>query len=74
MPAFDLGSGLRAMPATRGAQLDQAHETLRALEVEQRRLERLGFELPLARCHQRLRYWQFVAGMLALSPSSHAGR
>jgi hypothetical protein len=56
----------RTMPAHRGAQLDEARVTVERLSEEHRRLERLGFELPMARCHEQLRYWRFVAGVLAL--------
>jgi hypothetical protein len=56
----------RPMPAHRGAQLDEALVTVERLSEEHRRLGRLGFELPLARCHEQLRYWRFVAGVLAL--------
>ena len=56
-----------SMPGHRGAQLDEARATVRSLSEERRRLERLGFELPLARCHDQLRYWSFVAGVLALN-------
>jgi len=55
------------MPGHRGAQLDEALATVRSLSEERRRLERLGFELPIARCHEQLRYWRFVAGVLSLS-------
>ena len=55
-------------PSDRGSRLDQAHAAVTALREERRRLERLGFEMPLARCHERLRYWEFVAGMLSLPP------
>jgi hypothetical protein len=50
----------RSMPAQLGARLDAASRAVASLRDEQRRLQRLGFELPLARCHQQLRYWQFV--------------
>jgi len=62
------------MPDHRGAQLDEATAIVRSLEGEQRRLDRLGFELPLARCHEQLRYWRFVSGVLGLTPTEDAGR
>jgi hypothetical protein len=62
------------MPDHRGAQLDEATAIVRSLEDEQRRLERLGLELPLAGCHEQLRYWRFVSGVLGLTPSEEAGR
>jgi hypothetical protein len=41
-----------------------------ALEGERRRLERIGFETPLAHCHQQLRFWRFVSGLLELPRES----
>jgi hypothetical protein len=55
----------RAMPAAETAQLDAARAALTSLDGERRRLERLGLETPLQRCHSQLRYWGFVAGLLA---------
>jgi len=55
------------MPADPAARLDTARRAIASLEAEQRRLERLGFELPLARCHDQLRYWRFVAGLMAVA-------
>ncbi len=56
----------RSMPDTAAARLDAARAAVASLEGEQRRLARLGFELPMARCHQQLRYWRFVESMLSL--------
>lgn len=56
----------RRMPASVAARLDAADAAVSSLREEQRRLERLGFELPLARCHQQLRYWSFVRAMVSL--------
>jgi len=56
----------RMMPAGAGGRLDQAHAALAALDHERRRLERLGLETPLARCHEQIRYWRFVAALVAL--------
>ncbi len=53
----------RAMPASMVARFDAADAAVRSLRQEQRRLQRLGFELPLARCHQQLRYWSFVRAL-----------
>jgi len=55
-----------SMPETPGARLDAARATLAALEDEGRRLQRLGLELPLARCHQQARFWRFATAMLSL--------
>ena len=57
----------RPMPTGAGERLDQARATTVSLREERRRLERLGLELPLARCHQQLRYWEFVSGLLSLT-------
>jgi hypothetical protein len=57
----------RPMPVAAAARLDQARAALASLRDEQRRLSRLGFETPLVRCHDRMRYWQFVASVLAIS-------
>ena len=56
----------RPMPAEAAGRLDQAHAALASLDHERRRLERLGFETPLARCHEQIRYWRFVAAVVAL--------
>ena len=53
----------RAMPETMTARFDAADAAVNSLREEQRRLQRLGFELPLARCHQQLRYWSFVRAL-----------
>ena len=62
----------RAIPAGAGARLDAAHAALVSLRDEQRRLERLGFETPLARCHQQLRFWSFVSAVCSLEPGKRA--
>ena len=56
----------RSMPESALAQLDAARVAVSSLEGEQRRLARLGFEVPMARCHQQLRYWRFVESVLSL--------
>ena len=50
----------RPMPAIVDERLDRIDTALATLENEQRRLERLGLELPLARCHEERRYWSFL--------------
>ena len=57
----------RVMPASNGARIDAAARAIASLREEQRRLERLGFELPLARCHQQLRYWKFVHSVCSVA-------
>jgi len=62
----------RPMPVERGEQLDRVSSAIASLRDEQRRLERLGFETPLHRCHHQRRYWEFVGAVLSLDPG--AGR
>lgn len=57
----------REMPATAVGRLDAVRAAIASLAEEQRRLERLGFELPLARCHRELRYWRFLDGLFTLA-------
>jgi len=60
----------RPLPAGPGARLDAAAAAVAALRAEQRRLQRLGFETPLARCHEQLRFWSFVHAVCALTPGA----
>lgn len=62
----------RAIPTGIGARQDAAHAAIVSLRDEQRRLERLGFETPLARCHQQLRFWSFVSAVCSLEPGKSA--
>lgn len=62
----------RPMPASAGQRLDAARAAIASLEGERRRLARLGFELPMARCHEQLRYWRFVESLLALQAGGEA--
>jgi hypothetical protein len=55
----------RDLPAGEAARRDVIDAAIGSLHDEQRRLERIGFELPLARCHDQLRYWQFLSGLFA---------
>ncbi|HUK62496.1 MAG TPA: hypothetical protein VLV15_04155 [Dongiaceae bacterium] len=57
----------REMPASSVARLDHVRAAVASLADEQRRLERLGLELPLARCHDQLRYWRFLDGLLTVA-------
>lgn len=63
----------RRMPARQVARLDEAQATLAVLREEEARCERLGFELPLARVRDRIRYWTFVRGLVALAPPNAPG-
>lgn len=62
----------RPMPERAGARLDAANAAVASLRGEQRRLQRLGFETPLARCHQQLRFWSFVSAVCSLEPGARA--
>ncbi|MCC6652602.1 MAG: hypothetical protein IT348_15730 [Candidatus Eisenbacteria bacterium] len=62
----------RPMPASNVARFDAANAAVASLRDEQRRLQRLGFELPLARCHQQLRFWSFVSAVCSLDPQARS--
>ncbi len=62
----------RTLPASPAARLDAASRAVSSLREEQRRLERLGLELPLARCHEQLRFWNFVHAVCSLAPEVRA--
>lgn len=52
------------MPDAPVARLDRVRAALASLREEERRLERLGLELPLRRCDQERRYWRFLESVL----------
>jgi len=60
----------RPMPDSLAARQDAIAAAVRSLREERRRLERLGLERPLARCHHETRYWSFLAAMFALPSRS----
>ncbi len=60
------------MPAHAGARLDAAHAAVASLREERRRLGRLGFETPLARCEHQLRFWSFVTAVCSLEREPRA--
>ena len=60
------------MPASPVARLAAAHAAVSSLRDEQRRLERLGLELPLARCHQQLRFWNFVEAVCSIETEARS--
>lgn len=65
------------MPEVAADRLDRIEAALGSLDGERRRLERLGFELPLARCHQERRYWEFLRALHVVAagePESGAWR
>ena len=53
----------REIPAGAASRLDRIEAALEALAAEERRLQRLGLELPLARCHEARRYWTFLRAL-----------
>jgi hypothetical protein len=57
---------LRDIPANSGAREDRIEAALATLAAEERRLERIGLALPLARCRAQRRYWTFLRGVFAL--------
>ena len=59
------------IPAGPGARLDRIHAALASLEEEERRLRRLGFETPLARCREARRFWSFLDGLHAVAEHEH---
>ena len=68
IPLTSNADATRVMPASATARLDAASIAVASLREEQRRLQRIGFELPLARCHEQLRYWNFVHAVCSLAP------
>ena len=54
------------MPAGTGSRVDRIDAALATLDAEARRLERLGLELPIARCHEQRRYWTFLRALFAM--------
>jgi hypothetical protein len=65
-PVHPLADPARAIPVFAGERCDAIRAAQDALLSEQRRLERLGFEEPLARCHEQRRYWAFVGALFEL--------
>jgi hypothetical protein len=59
----------REIPAEPTARLDRVERALASLRDERRRLERLGLELPLARCQAQYRYWEFLGAIAAIESS-----
>ena len=57
----------RDIPANAGTRLDRIAAALATLAAEERRLERIGLALPLARCRAQQRYWTFLRGVFALA-------
>jgi hypothetical protein len=66
VPITLLSDTRRSMPASASARLAAADAAVSSLAAEQRRLERLGQEWPLARAHAQLRYWRFVRALCVM--------
>ena len=58
------------MPESPAARRDAIAAAVRSLGEECRRLERLGLESPLARCHHETRYWKFLDALFAFPSRS----
>ena len=57
----------RAIPRSAQEREWAIEAALRSLDDEAQRLHRLGFEIPLARCHEQRRFWSFVRAIHALA-------
>lgn len=67
IPVTALSDPRRPMPSDHSLRLVAADAAVQSLAAEQRRLERLGLEWPLARAERQLRYWRFVRAMCAIA-------
>ena len=56
----------RAIPPSASEREWAIDAALVSLDAEERRLARLGFEVPLARCREQRRFWEFVHAIHAL--------
>jgi hypothetical protein len=57
----------REVPAGSADRADRIECALQSLDHEERRLLQLGLELPLLRCREQRRYWQFLQGVFAVA-------
>jgi hypothetical protein len=62
------------IPVSASARLDRIEAAIVSLRKEERRLSRLGLEIPLRRCREQRRYWEFLRTLLSLEPSRHRVR
>ena len=67
VPVTPLSDPRRPMPSHPTSRLVQAAAAVESLTAEQRRLQRLGLEWPLARAAHQLRYWKFVRAMCTIA-------
>jgi hypothetical protein len=70
LPVTPASDRARPMPDSPAACHDAISAAVRSLNEERRRVERLGLESPLARCHHETRYWKFLDALFALTPRS----
>lgn len=66
-PLTSASDRYRVLPASAPGRLDMAEAAVASLAAEQRRLERLGLEWPLARAAREIRYWRFVRALCAIA-------
>ena len=64
----------REMPAAAGSRHDRIDLALATLAAEERRLARLGLELPMARCREQRRFWSFLRALHTLPEAAPARR
>ena len=64
----------RTIPRSASERQWQIEAALTSLNHEQERLDRLGFEVPLARCHQQRRFWEFVRALDGMGVTGMAGK
>ena len=57
----------RDLPEAPACRLDRIEAALASLRNEERRLVRLGFEMPLLRCREQQRYWEFLRGVFSVA-------
>lgn len=63
----------RSIPPSASERQWQIEAALVSLDHEQVRLDRLGFEAPLARCHHQRRFWEFVRALEGMGVTGTAG-
>ncbi len=63
----------QAIPRSATERQWQIEAALASLDHEQQRLDRLGFETPIARCHQQRRFWEFVRAIDVMGALGRAG-
>jgi hypothetical protein len=64
----------REIPSGAGSRSDRIEAALATLAAEEQRLARLGLELPMARCREQRRYWNFLRALFSLPEAAPARR